>query len=42
MGRYEASSSPRVAALPIEEDPSLSLRITKTYQIDVILPSEAN
>jgi hypothetical protein len=31
MLRHEASSSPFVAAMPIEEDPSLSLRITIVF-----------
>jgi len=38
--RNEASSSPCTAALPLEEDPSLSLRMTKSYRVDVISPSE--
>jgi hypothetical protein len=33
MLRNEASSSPCVAALPIEEDPSLSLRMTKLFTL---------
>jgi len=38
MLRNEASSSPFVAALVIEEDPSLSFRMTKVYFI--VIPSK--
>jgi hypothetical protein len=40
MLRNEASSSPCIVAIPIEEDPSLPLRMTKSYRIDIISQSE--